>query len=434
MAERLEAYKESFADGEWQALRGAIGDLVDTICLANLPPFAFLPGVLSDGAECAYERLSSLVGAAGAPRPRKRVADIVARPPAKRKLSSRQQNLLRTVALSVSRETAVRGVLADVLAPGSKSAYVSASACYVEWCQGKEFAPFPVDMEVLTEFAGVLKQMEGEEDAYRSPAGMLNAIAGLNQELGHGAIVDVDRLMPRIKRSLGRGAPAPRQKRALGTRELVRLYAVVKDDTDCAAMLVLSAAFLLLLRADTASRLSDITFLPKSGKQSERVRVCYPKLKTQVRRSFDPVVVERLADPVMLRSGLPPKHPLRELALCPHAVLHAYRSHAASTYMSSRTALYHVLVGTPSRAGLFQRAGLSDGLTHLYGVHSARIGGACTLLVSGLSLQTLSTIGFWASEKMPREYTRQVVRDPGLVDEYRFYNPVGLAKLYAVCI
>ena len=102
--------------------------------------------------------------------------------------------------------------------------------------------------------------------------------------------------------------------------------------------------------------------------------------------------------------------------------------------MSSRTALYHVLVGTPSRAGLFQRAGLSDGFTHLYGVHSARIGGACTLLVSGLSLQTLSTIGFWASEKMPREYTRQVVRDPGLVDEYRFYNPVGLAKLYAVCI
>ena len=40
----MAAYRESFADGEWQALRGAIGDLVDTICLEKLPPFAFLPG------------------------------------------------------------------------------------------------------------------------------------------------------------------------------------------------------------------------------------------------------------------------------------------------------------------------------------------------------------------------------------------------------
>ena len=62
--------------------------------------------------------------------------------------------------------------------------------------------------------------------------------------------------------------------------------------------------------------------------------------------------------------------------------------------------------------------------------YSARVGGVCVLLKSGVDSGTISTPARWGNPMVDR-YVKLVALQPTIVEAFAFYNPVSLKHAYS---
>ena len=79
--------------------------------------------------------------------------------------------------------------------------------------------------------------------------------------------------------------------------------------------------------------------------------------------------------------------------------------------------------------GLFKKADIASiwGKARNWTTHSARVGGATTLLKAGYPVEIIQVLGDWKDVTVCQKYAREVILNPDCVCPYAFHNTRALA-------
>jgi hypothetical protein len=336
---------------------------------------------------------------------------------------------------SLDPDTAVADLRAAAVAPSTRGTYSSEVEKYVAFvdrfnaAHGTSHSAFPASVAVVELFAAFLKA-----SSYRNPAVAFFAVLRAAKDRGQ-----PEGWMPAGKQQdilngLERGKAGEEQARPINMPLLRRLAAGVKSQQDMDVFVAVLAAFFMLVRVDSLTKLrsSDILPLPNGGTQ---VRV--GNLKGEIKISDHKFEFEQLQDPpapFQISFLSPDNRPVRRsIPCCPASLLRLLRTEAVESGRASLVAFptaqklqrsFDVLV---SRSGI---ENVEEGRARkLYTMHSTRVGGVCSLLKAGLEPRVVSAIAAWASDQV-RRYGDMVMRLPGCATAFPFYNPVALAGSY----
>ncbi|KAJ9438325.1 hypothetical protein DIPPA_23889 [Diplonema papillatum] len=314
-------------------------------------------------------------------------------------------------------------------AAGTRRVYNSNTATYREWCASEGVQPYPATVRRLETFGGYLSGMEDE--AYKAPHNIINAILAENTADGW-VLEDPADDIRRMIRALKRAAPDPESGEPLGAAQFRQIFGFVRTVGEYGAALQLLGEHFTLLRA--SSMQSILTEDVRVGEGGVRVEWTMSKAKGTCSRylTFESI---NLLPPLLLPNG--PDGVPESIRYCPVEVFSLLKLMAKGrrllcpfpVYASFRDALR----GTAGKRGILQPLNDGDGSGRTrarFLTLSARKGGCCTLLKSGMDPMQVQKMGDWASGDMVTHYGEKVLRDPGCVEAVRFYNPVSLAHFY----
>ncbi|KAJ9460746.1 hypothetical protein DIPPA_02769 [Diplonema papillatum] len=431
---QLSSRRGEFTDEEWEGLNESLKRLPAGFPPASLGglPYNYLP-VPRPPKVSAYHRLQSMLrGKRGPEEAFRETREVggVAQEPAKRRATT-QRLALRDVLRTQTSEHARDHMRSKYTTEGTKAAYKSNTAEYVSWCNEEGVAPYPASVRRLEAFGGCLTMMGSS--SYKTPHALVKAIVAENLAKGF-VLSDPAGDVPRMLRALEREAPDAEQKEPLGLEQFRQIFSEVRSVDGYSAALQLLGEHFTLLRARSmqAIRTEDVVF----GEGKVRVVWRISKGKGNCTRAlcFDEI---NLVSPLLLPSA-PDGAPGR-VRYCPVEVFSLLKRMALARGsellcpFTTYSSYYGALCGTGARRGVLQdlnQQGPAGRNGNVYGTHSARIGGCCTLLRAGMDPDQVVTMGDWADVGMVRRYGERVLRDPHCVQPVRFYCPDTLAHVY----
>eukprot|EP00396_MALV-II-16_sp_LP-1_P000430 gene430-127_t len=309
---------------------------------------------------------------------------------------------------------------AAFLAEGTRSTYRSCVNKYLEVCSANGIAEtWPCTIQSVRMFSATLKR-----DGFKSPATYLAAVVRRNKDMGF-ALDDPFGELKDFGVSCERGLPAQSQVTAASLETIRRMWKAVASELDHDAFVVFVACFVCLSRAEAMlsidfDRIRDVKGSASGGLSV--VEITFSAQKGKLRGNGHTIEFEQLSEPLVLQGKA-------EFVLCPARVLRlvkARRATASFSYRDYNRALESIF----GRAGLSAKNVLNANRA-AFCSHSARVGGCCVLLRSGLSESIVRAIANWSEgSSMLQHYSRMVALRPSVVEAWRFYNPIALSGSY----
>ncbi len=308
-------------------------------------------------------------------------------------------------------------------APKTARTYSAAENLYELSCERAGVQAWPATQRSLEIFAGYLKK----SGAYLNPTVyFFGAIDGHKRRCNNTAENFPKAWVNDICTALERGLPPQEQCEPMTVSFFRKLGHAVSTEKDFSTLLCLVGAFFAVARADCFLHCSphDIALL------GDRVRVTLTNLKGEKRKS----ALEPVFEPLGALEPAPLTTALGAIRLDPTRVFSALRERAIAAAAATVALTDSYQKMHRQVLHLIQKAGILNEVEgrrrHLYSAHSTRVGAVCTLLKAGLDQNTISTLANWTSDMIIR-YGRRVALDPGLVENFPFFNPRSSSGSYS---
>ena len=395
--------------GDWQSLQQAVSRSSPTLSLQQVVAVGrvYLKPIPTPA---TFNKFAQAVAAQVQPA----AVHPVIQKSSSRKPTEQQQKFFATLASSTSQE-AVDHIRSRIVGKKTAEQYRSSIPLYVASCETSGIPPWPATFQSVEVFGGYLALSQ----AYKQPAGHLHAVMHESKiRTGKKADFDIDDVVKGVERDL----EDAEQAEPISIAMLRNMAKAAETPIDYNCWLMTAGAFFSLARADSFIhvRAADITIKNAKANITLRNLKGYSPNKS--------VVLE--FEQTTTRGMAPFKVGDRVIPCCPVAVLSVLRAElekAGQGLFKQTQSMRRALDVLVEKTGIDNHPKDKD--RALYSCHSTRVGGTCVLLKSGLSEKVISTVALWKSN-MIAKYSERVIREPSLVESFRFYNPQTLNGAY----